>query len=473
MLTTIAASLALLRLQTSNPKVARIIDEGKNHSQVMRTLRYLSENIGPRATGSPELERAEKWAMAEFKRYGCKNVHREQWDTVPGWQRGPRQVGRMVAPIRSDFQFTTNVWTDGTNGLVRGRAVANPKSLEDAKARATELRGAWVIMKYQAIMRGTTLANKEAKEITDFVNSCGIAGRIFGSKDEMVHTHGTFNVPGSEPPVRKTPESHPRGVEVQVRKSDFDRIQRWMAMEPVTLEFDLDNRWLGPMPQYNVIADIPGTEKPDEMVIVCGHLDSWNGPGSQGTNDNGTGSAVALETARILNAAGVKPKRTIRFILWSGEEEGLLGSQAYVEKHKDEMPKISAVINDDGGSGYHAGYGITADLKPMMEAAIAPINAAFPDMQVKLNVTEYFEQEDGSDHAPFAWNGVPAFFTDEGGGLDYYFIWHTQNDRIQYSVPRYLVQSATEAASTSYMLAQADALLPRVKLKPEESEKKP
>lgn len=471
MLSTLALSLALIQSWSPDPAVARIIDEGKNHSRVMRTLRYLSQNIGARATGSPELERAEQWAMGEFKRYGCQNVHREQWDTVPGWQRGPRQVGRMVSPIQADFQFTTNVWTDGTNGLVRGNAVANPKSLDEAKQMAGQLRGAWVIMQYPAIMRGTTLANKEAKEITDLVNSSGIAGRVFGSKDEMVHTHGTFNVPGSEPPVRKTAESHPHGVEVQVRKSDFDRIQRWMAMEPVTLEFDLDNRWLQPMPQYNVIADIPGTEKPDEMVIVSGHLDSWNGPGSQGANDNGTGASVAIEAARILCASHAKPKRTIRFILWSGEEEGLLGSFAYVDKHKDELSKISAVIVDDGGTGYHSGYEITADLKPMMEAAIAPMNAAFPDMPEKLTVHEYFEQEEGSDHAPFMYNGVPAFFTDEGGDVDYYYIWHTQNDRIEYSVPRYLVQSATDAASTSYMLAQADALLPRIKLKPEEPKK--
>lgn len=466
MITSLTLALSLLQSPAITPDVQRILEEGKNHSQVMRVLGYLTGKIGARPTGSPELERAEQWAMSEFKRYGCQNVHREQWDTVPGWQRGPRNVGRMVSPIQSNFEFTWNVWTDGTNGPVRGRAVEDPKSLDEAKAMAKDLKGAWVLMHDPAVMRGTTLANKEAKEITEFVDSCGIAGRVFGSKDEMVHTHGTFNIPGSQPPVRKTPENHPHGVEVQIRKSDMEQIRRWLAQQPVTLEFSLNDRWLKPMPQYNVIADIPGTEKPDEMVIVCGHLDSWNGPGSQGANDNGTGTAVALEAARILRAARAKPKRTIRFILWSGEEQGLLGSFAYVEKHKDEMAKISSVINDDGGTGWQAGFQITEELKPLMEQAIAPVNSAFPDLPAKLIVNKTFDTEAGSDHFPFAQQGVPAFSTEEGGDVDYYYIWHTQHDRIEFSIPKYLVQSATSAASVSYMLANAPTLLPRIQMPP-------
>jgi carboxypeptidase Q len=445
----------------SDPVVAAILKEGKDNSRVMNYLRYITHNIGARPTGSPALAKGEKWAAGQFKAMGCDNVVLEHWEDVPGFQRGPRQSGRMISPIPSTFQFSTNVWTQGTNGPVRGRAIKNPNSLDEAKQIAKDLKGAWVLMPYKPNMRGPI--NRDSKELKEFVDSCGIAGRIWSSNSELIHTHGTYKWRDGDKTINKTAERHPRDVEIVVRKSDMERIQRWTAQEPTTLEFDIENRWLKPIPQHNVIADIRGTEKPDEMIIIGGHFDSWDSPGSQGANDNGTGSAVALEAARILKAVKAKPKRTIRFILWSGEEQGLLGSRSYVEKHKEEMDKISAVFVDDGGTGYHAGYLLTQDMVPLMSAAVAPVNFTFPDMTSQLHVTPKFAQEEGSDHASFLRYAVPAFATEEGGDADYFFIWHTQNDTLEQSVPKYLVQSATEAAAVAYSLANADSLLPRTK----------
>lgn len=458
--------------QTSNPPlvpsaaptdatVAAIIDQGKNHSHVMETLTHIAVNIGPRCTGSPELERGEKWAVNKFKGYGCDNVHREKWEDVPGFDRGPIQVARMVAPIKADFQFSTNVWTEGTKGPVRGKAVVNPKNLEDAKAMAAQLKGAWVLMSYKSTMGGAR--SRDAKELQEYVDSCGIAGRVYPSTNDLVHTHGSYKWKVGDKMEYKTPENHPKNVDITIRKSDMERINRWMAQEPVTLEFNIQNIWLKPIPQYNVIADIKGTGKPDEMVIVSGHFDSWNGPGSQGANDNGTGSAMTIEAARILKAAHAKPKRTIRFILWTGEEQGLLGSTDYVKKHKDEMDKISAVIVDDGGTGYHGGYSVIESMVPMMSAAVSPVNNAFPDLPNKIIVGKRFTQENGSDHDSFSKYAVPAFFTLEGGDVDYGYIWHSQNDRIENSIPKYMIQSATDAAAVAYSLANADTLLPRTR----------
>lgn len=456
----LAVSLPAYR-QAPDPKIQEIISEGKNHSQVMDTLGYICRTIGARATGSPELLRGDKWAVSKFKSYGCDNVTLEEWEKVPGWQRSPHQFGRMVSPIVADFQFSTNVWTQGTRGAVRGPAVVDPTTLDEAKAIAKQLHGAWVLMSYKSTMGGAR--NRDAKELKDYVDSCGIAGRVYASTNELVHTHGTYKWKVGDKNENKTPESHPMDVDVTIRKSDMERIQRWLAQQPVTLEFNLENKWLKPIPQYNVMADIRGTEKPDEMVIVSGHFDSWNGPGSQGANDNGTGSAMTLETARILRAVHAKPKRTIRFILWSGEEQGLLGSGAYAKKHEAELDKVSAVFVDDGGTGYHAGYSLTEDMVPLMQAAVDPVNAAFPDMPSKLTVTKRFAQEMGSDHASFLRYGVPAFYTQEGGNVDYMYIWHSQNDRIENSIPKYMVQSATEMAAVAYSLANADTLLPRIK----------
>ncbi len=444
----------------TDPQIIKIIDEGKNHSHVMDFLHHIAIDIGGRSTGSPELAKGEQWALAQFNRMGC-DVHLEHWEDVPGFQRGPVQVAKMVGPLEATFQFSTNVWTQGTNGPVRGQAVVDPTTIEQAKAMAAQLKGAWVLMSYKSSMGGAR--DRDAKELKDYVDSCGIAGRVYASNNDLVHTHGTYKWKVGDQVVNKRPESHPMDIDVTVRRSDMDRIQRWMGQEPVTLEFNIQNRWLAPIPQYNIVADIKGTEKPDEMVIVGGHFDSWNGPGSEGANDNGTGASVALETARILEATHAKPKRTIRCILWTGEEQGLLGSQAYVKQHVNEMDKISAVIVDDGGTGWHAGYSLTQDMVPLMSDAVSPVNAAFPDMPDKLVITNRFSQEMGSDHDSFLRYAVPAFFTLEGGNIDYNWIWHSQNDRIEYSVPKYLVQSATDAAAVAYSLANADTLLPRTR----------
>src|SRR5262249_28427767 len=150
--------------------------------------------------------------------------------------------------------------------------------------------------------------------------------------------------------------------------------------------------------------------------IVSGHLDSWDGQGSQGAQDNGVGSSTTLETARILMAAGVKPKRTIRFCLWTGEEQGLLGSKAYVKSLSDEeKANISAVFVDDGGTNFDGGLQCVKDMEAMLTMAVEPVNKAFPDMPVKINVRERMPRGGGSDHASFNAENIPGFFWDETG----------------------------------------------------------
>ena len=440
----------------SGPSVAdatRIIDEGKNHNRVMSTLRGLT-NIGPRLTGSPQLARAQRWAMDQFKRSGCQNVHLEKWGETPfGFERGPRQVGRMVTPFVSNFQFSTPNYAPGTHGLVRGPAVKMPADLAAVTAQKESLKGAWVIMPKFVGVRGPGEANSELDLAAD---AAGIAGRIYGEEKELVHSHGNWRGKSFDKP--------PTQVQVVVRRSDYNRITRNIDFgRHPQVEIDAENKWYrDPVPQYNVVAEIPGTDLKDEVVVICGHLDSWNSPGSQGACDNGTGSSVTIEAARILRAAKVQPRRTIRFILWSGEEQGLLGSRGYVETHKDELGKIVAVLNDDGGSGYQAGYHGIAAQKPILEAAFAPTVAAFPNMPQTFTVVPSYDGGGSSDHAPFAWAGVPAYFTVEGGSkADYGYVWHTQNDRYEAAVPEYLVQSSTNHAVVAFYLATINEQLPR------------
>lgn len=277
-----------------------------------------------------------------------------------------------------------------------------------------------------------------------------------------------------------------RDVEVNVRSVDYDYINSRVADgAPIEVEFDLNHTLTaGPIACHNVIAEIPGTELPDEVVIMSAHLDSWDGPGSKGTVDNGTGSSVMMEAARLLMASGAEPKRTVRFILWTGEEQGLLGSKAYADSLSDaELEKISAVFVDDGGTNYQGGTPAADFMVPYLAAATAPLNGLFYDsedhdrlmgdddkendawagyMNVNIRPTgDEIKTHGGSDHASFNHRGVPGFFWDEIGRANYRAAWHTQHDTLDQAIPGYLKQSSTNSAVVAYQLASAPTRLPR------------
>ncbi len=450
-----AVSLSAALLAGDSTSIDRIVTEGKTHSQVVKQLNYLGTVIGPRTTGTPQLGHAQAWAMGKLRGWGLKNVHLEKWGEVPvGWERGPRQSAKMLLPYEKDFAFSTPCWTPGTEGPVKGQAKMEPESLEDLQKNKADYKGAWMIMKKRVGMRGPALKNLTPLEAAE--DAAGIAGRVYGTNDkDLVWTHGSW--------AGIDNDHLPNHVLVTLNKRDHDSIIYSLEKNRnVVLQFDIENHFKrGPVPVYNVVADLRGTEFPDEMVILSAHFDSWNGPGSQGASDNGTGSMVMMEAMRILSAIGAKPKRTIRLCLWSGEEQGLLGSKGYVQLHKDELPKISAVLNDDGGSNYEGGMAILADWKPVFDPLVATMNAAFPTMPMKLDVVTSISGGGGSDHASFNAVGVPGLEWYETGKQNYMHVWHTQYDRVEETIPEYLVQSATNSAVAAYMIADADTMLPR------------
>jgi len=307
------------------------------------------------------------------------------------------------------------------------------------------------------------------------------AGFISSSMDERVWTTSANGW------RERSAGAYSRDVEVNVRQSDYDFLNSRIADGArIEVEFDLPHSISdGPVPCYNVVAEITGIEKPDEVVIVSAHLDSWDGPGSQGAIDNGTGVSVVMEAARILAKVGAQPKRTIRFILWTGEEQGLLGSRAYVASlSQQELDRISAVFVDDGGTNYEGGLPAADYMVDYLAAASAPVNGQFfsqtdhdtamgdddPEndfhagfMDINIRPTgDSINTHSGSDHAPFNAVGVPGFFWDETGRANYRYAWHTQRDRLDQSIGEYLTQSSTNMAVVAYNLAMAPDLLPRV-----------
>jgi len=432
-----------------------IINEGKNHSHIVNTLHDLCTTVGPRLTGSPELEKAYGWAIRQFKSYGYQNAHVEKWGEFPvGFDRGPHQAARMIAPYAASFVFTTPAWSPGTKGPMRGQAVYEPTSMDEFNKEKDQLKGAWMIMKNPPQRRRFNQDAPAPTELETALATSGILGKVYPSRNELTVTGGNYRITWDKLPTDRV---------ITIRKSDWEAVASNLDHgKPVTLEFNIDNRFIkGPVPIYNVIADLPGTEKPDEYVIVSGHLDSWNGPGSQGALDNGVGTSVTLETARILAKVKAHPKRTIRFILWTGEEQGLLGSRAYVTAHPELLPKVSAILVDDGGTNYEGGMDAIAAMEPVLSQAQAPMTGVFPDMPFKIRVVEHQRMGIGSDHDTFLRAGVPGFFWDMVGKSDYNFVHHTQHDRFEYAIPEYLVQKATNSSVMAYNLASADTMLPR------------
>ncbi len=456
------ASIPAWPTVSEDPVVQRIVELGHTESQVDAHLSYLTTTFGPRLTSSHALMAAERWATEQFASWGLR-ASLEPWGSYPvGFDRG-EWSGGIVSPEAQSYDFITRSWTPGLAGPHRGRALLYPASVAKAKALAKkkdEVEGAWIVL--PADVRDSHDA-KARTAIEKALAEAGAAGFIHAARDpdkELVHTSGDHEISWDDLPTQ---------VHINLRGDQHEALMAMLAPkegEPVAveLEFSIHNSFFrGPVIQNNVIADIVGSEKPEELVIVGGHLDSWDG--AVGAVDNGTGVATTMEAARLLMAAGAKPKRTIRFMLWSGEEQGLFGSTKYVEAHPELMDKVSAVLVHDGGTNFLAGLSITPEMLEDAKQIFAPLLALNEAMPFHLQLTPEL-QTGGSDHTPFARAGAPAFFWIQEGRADYDHAHHTQFDTLDAAVPEYQQHSAMVVAISAYQLANHERMLPREFAKP-------
>ena len=422
--------------------------EGFEKSRVMAHLDHLVNRIGPRLTSSDNLTVACEWARDEFAAMGLSNPRLEQWGEMEvGFNRGMWQ-GRITAPIEKELVFGTDAWSAGTKGPARGPVVLSPKTEEELAAMRSKIKGAWVLGVPAALLT----------KVADAVDAEGGLGIVATTRDHLVQTSGNMRV---------TWGKLPKTVVVRLRKDLFDEI-RAMAEEgkAVEVEFDVQNHFRkGPIPQFNVIADIVGTEKPDEYVVVGGHIDSWDG--ASGTTDNGTGTATTMEAARILAAIGAKPRRSIRFMLWGGEEQGLLGSRAWVQAHKDEMGKYSACLVHDGGTNYVSGIAGMKEMRPQLETAFEHVLKMGGELKFAIREIDAFRPI-GSDHEAFTAAGVPGFFWDQAGRADYNHTHHTQFDTYAAAIPEYQMHTAVVVATGALGIANLPEMLTRENMKVEQ-----
>ena len=434
--------------------------------QVTDILDQLSNGIGPRLTSSQSLMEASEWAADQFRSFGIENVRMEVWGTFPvGFDRHS-MTGRMISPEKRELVFTTRSWTPGTDGPVRGQALLAPKTDEELNALRGNLKNAWIIASSNTVAPRFGEARDGDEEALNyrFGQLCdeeGIAGVIRPGRGELVRTGGNYRVDWNDLPTR---------VGISLLREQFRTIfDNLKNGESVELEFNINQTFRqGPIPLYNVIAEIPGTDLADQMVIFGGHIDSWDG--ARGAQDNGTGTSTTLEAARILSSIlkeqGLQPRRTIRFMLWSGEEQGLLGSRAYIEQHPEEMEHISSVIVHDGGTNACSGISTTPELLPLFEEVFAPIigyteNAEDEHLRFHLVEKAALPRGVGSDHDAYLSKGVPGFFWEQSGETSYTYIHHTQNDTTDEVREDYQRFTARVVASSAWRLANMDQMLPR------------
>lgn len=460
---------------------ATIIQEIKDRQEILTNLTYLSDVIGPRVTGSENLKRANNWAMEKFKSYGLENVRLEPYTIPAAWERGFARM-RMVEPNTNRWlAVASRAWTPGTSGKVVGEVVyltaTNQEELNKFKGK---LKNAIVLRSKPSDVRPISEVGKPRdpsniprqrqaggggmefrRSVEQFLRSEGVACTVTDS----AKPHGLLNMTGSWGFGDRTDAADPL-PSVFMSHDDYSMLYRLVTRPdatPVKLEIEIEAKIIpGPVTVYNTVGEIPGSEKPDEFVVIGAHIDSWDL--GQGTTDNGTGTSVVLESARCLGKlakAGIKPKRTIRLCLFSGEEQGLHGSKAYVKTHKDELEKTSMALVHDTGTGRVMSLPMQGRtvLKPFLEKELP--------MLKDLKVEVINGSQGGTDHLPFDSAGVPGFAFKQDPA-EYYLTHHSQSDTLDKAREPDLIQGAQVMSTIAMRVANLPELLNREKKTPEE-----
>jgi carboxypeptidase Q len=504
---------------------AKIRQEENSHSQIMRTLHVLTDVYGPRVTGSPSLKAAGEWAIKQMEGWGFTNGHLEPWDFGhPGWTNETLSV-HIVSPVHSPLVVQALAWTPGTKGAVRAATVnlilpegpampagrggqsETPQHFGPTKEQlASYLDGMKALVKGKIALVGKTAfvpvnlgpppgrrTDEELKrqydpnapegggrggrgggapptppagaltarqidaQVDEFLVANGAAGRI----NDAARPHGqiiAFNNRSYD--VAKAVPT------IVMRNEDYGRIARILADgTPVELEMNISNTvYPEGRTAYNAIAEIPGTDKRDEIVMLGGHLDSWHS--ATGATDNAIGCATMMEAARILKAIGVQPRRTIRVALWSGEEEGLLGSQAYVKQHfgsfesqKPEFATLDAYLNIDSGTGKARGAGVfgPASAAAILRETLAP----FQDLGVVGASATRSRMVGGTDSTSFNNAGLAGIGFSQDPIEYNSHTHHTNLDHYERIIESDVKASAIAIAATLYQLAMRDQMVPR------------
>lgn len=511
----VAAAPALTSEQIDTEINARIRAEAEDNSQIMRTMHFLTDVHGPRLTGSPNFKAAAEWTVKQMTEWGFTNGKLEPWDFVnadgtprQGWLN-ERFSAHIISPVKDSLVGEVLAWTPSTRGTITTEAVhvlaptrptqaeldawikemtprvegkiafvgahtkvavnINPPALRrddeqlrqqlDPNAAPGDGRG-------RGAGAGAGRGNAEPPDptrLTPQVVNTAVNALVLSAAvrvNDAGRDHGQIRAfQNNTYDVTKAPPT------VVLRNEDYGRITRILADgTPVRLEFNIVNQTYPAGQSYNAVAEIRGTDKADEVVMLGGHLDSWHS--ATGATDNAIGCAVMMEAARILQAIGVKPRRTIRVALWGGEEQGLLGSKAYVKEHfgtgenpKPEFHKFNGYFNVDSGTGRIRSASVFGP--PEAATVLREIFAPFVDFGMLGVTATAGRRAGGTDSTSFNEAGLPGIGLSQDPIEYNTYTWHTNLDTYERIIEEDVKKSAASIASAIYHLAMRDEMLPR------------
>jgi carboxypeptidase Q len=480
--------------------IYKLKDEGFNHSQVMEIESYLTDVYGPRLTNSPNIKAAAEWTTKKMGDWQLANVKTEPWEPFGrGWSN-EKFSAEMVGPRPFILIGYPKAWTPGTNGPVTAEVVyAAITKEEDIAKYKGQLKGKLVITQvpdpvlphFEADAKRYTdaeladLANfqvtgggdkERGVRIAQFRAQRDLQNKIMkflldeGAVAWLEDQRGDDGTVFAQQGGSRDPKDPPAITRVALAAEHYGRIYRLLEKKiPVSVTLDIENKFYDEdLKSFNITGEIPGTDKADEVVMLGGHFDSWQA--GTGATDNGAGSAVMLEAIRILKASGLKMRRTVRVALWTGEEEGLLGSRAYVKEHfgdpetmklTPEHAKLDAYYNIDNGTGKIRGVYLQGN------EAVAPTFEEWMKPFHNLGMTTLsIRNTGGTDHLSFNSVGLPGFqFIQDP--MDYDARTHHSNmdlyERVQEADMK---QMAVIVASFVYMTANRPDMIPRKPLPP-------
>ena len=443
--------LSIIVSGQNDPVIDKIIDLGKNDNKVMEHIDFLTNRIGDRITGSDGYYNACTWAVNTMKSWGMMAEMQEAGEMPVGFNRGP-WFGRMISPKEMTLDFGTPSYTAGTKGRQRGRVIISPKSVEEFWTLKDSIKGAWILI--DGVNSGWPRDRTGESKLTMLIREAGALGTIQLSPFPIRLLYQKVD----------SWETLPTLPDIKLIDKQYNEIKDLVSTgHRVELEFDIRNYFRpGPVKYHNVIGWIPGSQYPDEYVILGGHLDGFDG--GSGAVDNASGATVALEAARLILASGGKPKRTIMVQLWAAEEYGLLGSSAWVKQNPDKLPRISAVFNRDGGTNCITGLSVSKAMMPDFQNIIKPVLGLNPKYPFELTVRSKPLTKGGrggTDTFSFLQKDVPAFGFSTKGEQVYSTTWHTTLDTYDQIIPSYEEYSSLVTAVAAYGVANLDHLLSR------------
>ena len=426
-----------------------MIQSAEGPSPLAENLRRLTDEIGGRVTGSPAAQKAVDWGVEAFRKAGLDEVHTEKFTVPVGWAEGHTRV-EVLAPAPYPVRLVSIGWSPATpeEGITAELVDVGPGD-EAGFARAGAAAKGAIVLVHSEILQTYEQLDGEymaAPGIIDRAVKPGAAAIFWmSSRPNLLLYRHIYSLDGK---LDRLPQA-------VIAREDAERIARFLAAgQKVRVKFVMPNRIGGPIESDNVVAEIRGREKPGEFVILGAHLDSWEL--GTGALDNGCNAAMVIDAARVIKASGTRPRRSIRFVLFTGEEQGMLGSWAFARTHRDELDRMVAAIVFDSGIGRVTGYSLGGrkDILAAVRDALAPAKP--------LGANDYTtDAETGTDHFDFLLEGVPTLVANQEPA-NYMPNYHAASDTFDKVDIAVLKRHVALAALTAYGIAdRAEPLGPR------------